>query len=882
MPDFLLTFAGVPFIQDNMTDALRLLPSVPTASYSRLLKQQQPEADLIEEIDRKIPFRHLADFAAVNNWPNRFTDALAISWPLGPMPGPQVQIGDWYYPTCATRWGVFRYVATSSMTKAMLEATRGVDPKPLIMRAVPLGAGEKHTLGYTLTSSMYMLPPRPLAEHGDKFDGLYLITLVDERYYWQYAPVRLDFESDTTWVDLIDQLSVALNISINYSDITPSMGDPEVDSHLWNRMGNAAILLDAVAFNLGRTVVRNMDGTYELQTAMDGAEHIATNRGNPLTTVRFAGGEIFNSGILTLRAGDLTKAKNSVIPANLSVTFPKYVLQDVPHYFNTRYGLDPRPSCHFEDDIAEVYDIAVPPQSGGPLVSGLTGISGYSHVINSTAKAVYDTESDAQSGTPLNNSGLYSIAQAVAQDFYETQTAPSLDEVYPGTLNWQPECNHDIVWTYSVNTRLASCRVMRAEWNELIKFRQQATPLWGAVTGVEGVGGPSVAQTVRDTGAGIAYGVNLVTFGDGFTVSPELTSGGQSEARIEFLSQSGSFPQLISGPLEQCGPLYWCCTDVNLSGYVGASGPRIDDYNLTNSGYHPVMGISAPSGGLTLGGMQSIAFQGQEGPEIKVIENDGQDGIFIENESQYSLGTSGNTFKLPPAYQQGLMLLPGEKALFWHDTCSSGDSRWKLLSTTGGWGNSSGGIIYDRPIEICNSLFWCCTNYTFVTGQANDWNPRDSGGGGSPVYTIKTTAGTTTLTGIVPDQFGTGFSLRSSGTPGASGFGPQLIVLTNVGSGGTISIPDGSVASVAQNRIVLPPAFSGNLLNLKYRDSIGLWYDTCTSGDNRWRTFFTTVVLPCGVTADKTVVTSVTCSGNVLTVVTSVMHFVNGCYTGSD
>ncbi len=103
---------------------------------------------------------------------------------------------------------------------------------------------------YTIQTKLYMLPPRPLAEHGSAFDGLFLLTLVDERYQGQYQPITFKITNTTTWDALIQKLAQAQKIAINYEPIPASYGRPDPDSQLWLNEETVGAVFDAVAANI--------------------------------------------------------------------------------------------------------------------------------------------------------------------------------------------------------------------------------------------------------------------------------------------------------------------------------------------------------------------------------------------------------------------------------------------------------------------------------------------------------------------------------------------------------------------------------------------------------------------------------------------------------
>lgn len=510
-----LEFAGVPFLTDDSFAVRQPVPNSPgfTPDNTRWPRKHQPLADLIDEINRLIPLRQMHDFRSQSPYPGRAQGALAMHDETGPQPSSEVQVGEWFYPNGACRWSVFRGLMTSTMVKDILAATGGFDPKTFRVQAQSVGPDNLPARAFLIETPMYLLPPRPLAEHGGNFDGLYLITLVDARYYWQGSPASLTVNQESTWAGLIATLAGYLNATITHSDIDPVYGRPEADSQLWSRAESAPNLLDAVALSLGRVVVREFGGSYVLLTPSESKARVDANRGAADKAVRIAGGDIFYSG-RHLPCGNLTPARNAALPAEVKVQFPPYVIGDdpVPHYLNSRYA-NQRPGCWFEDGYGGNYEVSVPVRSGGPELSGLFGVS--TTTVHSTAKALLSGEVQV---TPLNVSGLNALAAKIASDYLLGQVYASLDEVYPGTYAWQPEGLHDIIWTYSCRRRLASTRVVRPEWNQSVREMQHGTPALSGFTDTpRGVGGPSVAQTVRDAitaGGSVVTGSGTIGSGD--------------------------------------------------------------------------------------------------------------------------------------------------------------------------------------------------------------------------------------------------------------------------------------------------------------------------------------------------------------------------------
>lgn len=453
-----LSFAGVPF---NLEDA--------GGQVRALLETHLP----IQQIFQEMP---PPPFAGKNVY--------GLARP-SPVPYPNVRLNQFYYPTGMSRWACFRGLADTEIMLAMSQQAlpvSGATPQTFICRADSLNAGEDGS--YAVETSMYLLPPRPLGVLGGT-NGLYLITLVDERFYAQWSGLS-SFRPDgiLTWDNLFADLADALGISLSNGGegISSVYGYVEPDSQFWSNYENAALLLDAAAWNVGRVVVRRLDGTYALQSIASAATSAVSSRGSKAVVVRVAGGDLLGN----LDGSIKTPAGQAVIPQYVVTTFPMYITGDgTPHYYNSRYTTAIRPTAWTEDSYGDVFSVTNTPSTAGSPYSTLAGFSG-TKILASTAKALYYTEQDED---PYNLDDLEALALQLTQDYYAQQWTLSLDETYPGTLAWTPEGIHDITWTYGPT--FATTRVFRQVWNYGVKEMQHS---FGPV---EGVGGKTIPLTVR-------------------------------------------------------------------------------------------------------------------------------------------------------------------------------------------------------------------------------------------------------------------------------------------------------------------------------------------------------------------------------------------------
>src|SRR5882724_2709863 len=101
MPEyyFALAYAGIPFIEDRSAE-LRQHVDEKTQTTVRY----RPLPDLIDEIDRIMPFRYGKEFSYPSATLGRNLSAIAARLEPGNDFNPDIKIGDWYYPPTASRW----------------------------------------------------------------------------------------------------------------------------------------------------------------------------------------------------------------------------------------------------------------------------------------------------------------------------------------------------------------------------------------------------------------------------------------------------------------------------------------------------------------------------------------------------------------------------------------------------------------------------------------------------------------------------------------------------------------------------------------------------------------------------------------------------------
>jgi hypothetical protein len=369
-------------------------------------------------------------------WPPKNLYDLGFPKQLDP---PAVAIGDYFYPTNASRWSIFRGYMTRDdvdAVKAEVWPTSSQTPTTgtfLIQSEGGDSEGEVET-------ELYMLPPIPVAGLTASDPQIFLVTLVDERYFWHQfkeAGVVTCTSATATWSDLIDQLATQLDIDLTYETPDSDYGSPEPDSALYSNQESPAILLDAAAANIGCVVVRALDGTYSLQRYADAIDATETNR--PDSDNNVLGGRAASKSDST--SGDV--AYRGLLPASVTVSFPKWV-DGAGYYEPTTYR------DHVKASYGATYTKTVTLEDAG--------FSGYAHhdgskMLRTSAKARYTVSSDP---SPNNQTTCDALAAQLAADYFATRLA-WLDEVYAGIYPWTPEGVSDLLYSWrdgSVYTRI--------------------------------------------------------------------------------------------------------------------------------------------------------------------------------------------------------------------------------------------------------------------------------------------------------------------------------------------------------------------------------------------------------------------------------------------
>jgi hypothetical protein len=252
-----------------------------------------------------------------------------LGFPALTTPPPSLQLNRLVWPTGACRWAYGYFLAVSSQLGTILDRCHGTardrnNPGTLSVGTTP-GCGKISTQMYLLNpiriSGLDQANPPPFdAPDGiARAEGIYILPLVDERYFWwQRFATNLtqattpsstsddNFTVSDSWTDLIHRILRELGVP-PHRRVHANADEEWVSAHeirdFWDQTWNYGhhpgwplwqmvdmplpVVLDAVCCSCERRVVRQYDGTVHVQNHQ--AAYIALAR-SLMRTGRISGG----------------------------------------------------------------------------------------------------------------------------------------------------------------------------------------------------------------------------------------------------------------------------------------------------------------------------------------------------------------------------------------------------------------------------------------------------------------------------------------------------------------------------------------------------------------------------------------------------------------
>lgn len=226
----------------------------------------------------------LSRFQQFNHAPD---ETVLNGLPLPPRPyPPSPRGGSLWWPTGASQFARAHFVvdtATLTAIRSQLVTDAGSSTAGYVAADLILDDGLG---GAAVETAMHFLPPLPLVGSED----LYLVTLVDERFYWWFRPT-ISLSAVTTWSGLYSSLGTGIGSTVTVDGSLSSFAAP---SSRWATLGTAPLplLLDAAAWCTGRRIVRQLDGTVKATDYATAKSAAATVRSGWGTTYRRRGGGV--------------------------------------------------------------------------------------------------------------------------------------------------------------------------------------------------------------------------------------------------------------------------------------------------------------------------------------------------------------------------------------------------------------------------------------------------------------------------------------------------------------------------------------------------------------------------------------------------------------
>lgn len=218
-----------------------------------------------------------------------------------------------YWPTGASRWGVFHGLMSSSVMAAVQSQCGGYGTPP-VSRYLIID-DDKNVR--SVTAAMYLIATRPVFTQGT--NQLYWVTLVDARYFFWMRQLSFTFADGDSWDDLLLALAAAAGSPVPTiaGTISADYGDPYYAR--WALTGKPLpLLMDAAARMVGRRYVISLDGTTAEYTDYTTAQSVAQTQYDDYTSDIVIGGRLSS-----VPGGSPGTAQPIIghVPANVSVSF---------------------------------------------------------------------------------------------------------------------------------------------------------------------------------------------------------------------------------------------------------------------------------------------------------------------------------------------------------------------------------------------------------------------------------------------------------------------------------------------------------------------------------------------------------------------------------
>lgn len=347
---------------------------------------------------------------SLSNFPEPpYDDIPDVNYPSAPAIG----INTLYWPTGASRHGVFYALASEGMKNEIEKAVDGSTST----QTLKIGTSSTHQIEVP----MHMLTPRPISAIGlgeSDSQAAWLLPLVDQRYWWQFLNTgAISWSSSTTWATAFSDIATALGVTFTQDTVDADYLKPD-----WfeaaRLYGDTGRILDAMCHSVGQRliVIPDKDGTIEIVDFYN------------------TGGEILSYPTIKdewlIQAGGPMKHSTNEhhVPAAVHVICRKFADGtadadgDVYAYTKT-----PAATVFSSDDLE----------------------TGTEHTIHTSAWADFTLAG----GSPDNNTNLDALAAQIAADYYASLKV-QYDYQFAGVVPWDfTPFDNWVLWT-PIQTRV--------------------------------------------------------------------------------------------------------------------------------------------------------------------------------------------------------------------------------------------------------------------------------------------------------------------------------------------------------------------------------------------------------------------------------------------
>lgn len=240
--------------------------------------------EVCDWIERSIPPYYYAPWLR-RTWPG--FGLVGLTWPTGTPDNPPFRLNQLYWPRGASRHAfihLFASAATADQIRGVAFAGGNNNTVTLKMD----DDGPEH-----IATQMYLLPPYPLSAmvpDNQEINNAYILTLVDQRYYWWYKQTPLlGFADSTTWTQAFNVVSSQLGITVNVDTINSAYLNASPQLNLSYEV--IPPWFDALAANVGQVVVVKLDGSVWTQNYQTALSAYQTDFQNNPNRVPRAGGD---------------------------------------------------------------------------------------------------------------------------------------------------------------------------------------------------------------------------------------------------------------------------------------------------------------------------------------------------------------------------------------------------------------------------------------------------------------------------------------------------------------------------------------------------------------------------------------------------------------